>query len=119
MKYNIGDELWYANYQICKTSNNVFILEHFARKVEIERIKISKAYGRFETGVTYETSNGISFKENDSLNEIGLFIYEKEAKKAAKEKVKIAAKLEIRNYESIIKDKQRRVKELKQAIKEL
>ena len=120
MKYNIGDEFYSANYEICQTSDDRLVIDYFAKKVEIEQIEIGKNYGRSigESNITYRTSNDQHFRENKNPRELGLYLDEKKAKKAAKEKAIMAGKLEIRNYESIIKDKQKRIKELKQSIKE-
>ena len=117
MKYDIGFELWSANYEICQTNEDVFILDYFAKRVHIESIVMKKSYSDRESYITYHTSNGQHFRENENPRELGLFLNEDEAKKSAKEKAIMAGKLEISNYESIIKDKQKRIKELKQSIK--
>lgn len=121
MKYDIGDEFYSANYEICQTSDDRFVVDWFVKRVEIVRIEIRRDYGRSigQSNIVYYTTNMQNFRENEDPRELGLFLDEKEAKKAAKEKAIMAGKLEIRNYESIIKDKQKRIKELKQSIKEL
>lgn len=88
MKYNIGDELYSANYEICQTDDDRFVIDWFVKRVEIERIEINKNYGQRigESEITYRVSNGQHFRENENLRKIGLFLDEKEAKKAAKEK---------------------------------
>ena len=120
MKYNIGDELYSANYQICLAYNGRLVIDWFAKKVEIDRIEIRRDYGRSigQSNIVYHTTNMQHFREDENPREFGLFLDEKEAKKAAKEKAIMMGKSEIRNCESTIKDKQKRIKELKQSIKE-
>ena len=119
MKYNLGDELWSANYEICQTDADVFVLDYFAERVHIEKIEIAKFYSDRDSNITYRVSNGQHFRENENPRELGLFLNEEEARKSAKEKAIMAGKLEISNYESVIKDRQKRIKELKQSIKNL
>ena len=119
MKYDLDDELWSANYKICQTDSDVFVLDYFAKRVHIERIEMAESYSDRESNITYRVSNGQHFRENENLRELGLFLNEEEARKSAKEKAIMAGKSEISNYESVIKDKQKRIKELKQSIKDL
>ncbi len=119
MKYNIGDELYLAKYDLIEKGEiGYFVLDHFVSKETIIGIETYKDYlgGVY---ISYHLSNDQRFSVHENPEKLGFFSDKDKAEEFAKKQAIMLGRQKIREYESDIREKQQRIKELEQSIKEI